>query len=298
VASSKTSSSRQGRGFVSFALEADAAQAAEAALADAFEAGASGAEQRDGADGRAPTWKLYAPAAAAPAVARALAAHAPAVRAAAPQAVPEEDWSERWKRGLRAIEVSPRLRVRPSFVAAAADRAEIAIDPGQAFGTGAHASTRLALELIDALAPRLPAGARVLDVGCGSGVLALAALRLGAARAVGLDLDPLAVAAARANATANALGARLDLVLGPIDALGAATFELVVANLLRSEMLPLLPAIAARTRRSGHAVLSGLLEGEVPGVVEACARVGLRRQSERGRGDASGGRWSALLMRR
>lgn len=292
------SSSRQSAGFVSFSVQAESRQAAEAALADAFEAGASGAEERDGADGSAPTWLLYAPAATAPAVGRALAAHAPAVRAAAPALVPEEDWSERWKRGLRAIEVSPRLRVRPSFVAAAAGRAEIAIDPGQAFGTGAHASTRLALECIDALAPDLSSGARVLDVGCGSGVLALAALRLGAARAVGLDLDPLAVAAARENAAANALGARLHLLLGPIDALGGAAFELVVANLLRSEMLPLLPAIAARTRSSGQVVLSGLLEEEAPALLEACARVGLRRRAERGRSDASGGRWRALVMRR
>jgi ribosomal protein L11 methyltransferase len=283
---------------VCFEVRAESAPAGEAALADAFDAGAAGLEERDGEAGA--IWLLYAAAAAAPAVAAALARFAPAVRAAAAAAVPEEDWSERWKEGLAAIEISPLLRVRPSFVrtALARGQAEVVIDPAQAFGTGGHESTRLALEWIAELAPGLPPGARVLDVGCGSGVLALAALRLGAAQAVALDLDPLAAAAARENAAHNALSARTHVLLGTLAALRPVGFALVVANLLRSELLPLLGDIAQRTAREGHAVLSGLLAAELPRVEEACARAGLRRLAARERADASGERWAALLTAR
>lgn len=282
------SRSSQSSGFVRLRVEADSVLEGELALADAFEAGAAGAEEVD-----ALTWQLYASDTAAPAVARALAGHARGVRVATPLAVPDVDWSERWKQGLEVVVVSARLRVRPSFVAAPLPpgQAEVVVDPGQAFGTGGHASTRLALEWIDALLPGLPAGARVLDAGCGTGVLALAALRLGAARAVAFDLDPLATEAARRNAA----GSGLDLFLGPIEALAATRFELVVANLLRTEMLPLLPQLAAHS--AGALVLSGLLAEEAPAVVEACAGLGLRHEAERERADASGERWTALLLR-
>lgn len=287
--------------FVCFELQADTPAAAEMALADAFEAGASGAEERDARATEPPTWRLYAPAGAAAAVARSLAAHAPGVRVEPPEPVPVEDWSERWKQGLEVVELSARLRIRPSFLPASAapGQAEIVIDPAQAFGTGAHASTRLALAWIDTLAERLPEPTRVLDVGCGTGVLALAALRLGARRALGLDLDPLAARAARHNAAANALSERLDVLLGPIEALSAApAFELVVANLLSGELAPVLAPMAARAAPGASLVLSGLLAAEATAVVSACSAVGLRFEAAREQRDANGDTWTALLMRR
>ena len=225
----------------------------------------------------------------------------PGVAVSAAEPVAEEDWAETWKRGLAAVEVSPRLLVRPSFVAPAAPvagRAELVIDPGQAFGTGGHESTRLALEWVDALAPALPAGARALDVGCGTGVLALAALRLGAARAVAIDLDLAAARAARENAARNGLSARCAVAAATPAALAPARFELVLANLLRTELLPLLPDLAARIAPNGHAVVSGLVAGERAEVERALAACGLRALGERTRDDLGGTRWIALLTAR
>jgi ribosomal protein L11 methyltransferase len=244
---------------------------------------------------------LYAPAAAAAAVVRAVrAALLAPERVAEPEPVEEVDWSQAWRTGLGVLSISPRLRVRPSFAEEppAPGQAELVIDPGQAFGTGGHASTRLALEWVAELAPRLAPGARVLDVGTGSGVLALAALRLSEARAVGLDLDPLATEAAAENARRNGLAARLDLVRGSVAALAAAGFDLVLANLLRSEALPLLAGLAARTRPGGHAVFSGLLAGEGEEFRRALAAAGLHTQGERRQLDPSGESWLALLTAR
>ena len=142
---------------------------AEIAAAEAWEAGASGVVEEEG--GLAIT--VYVPAAAAARVAQALAEARPAVGVGPPEPVEEEVWSEAWKAHLGPIEISPRLIVAPSFAPGepAAGQRVVTIDPGQAFGTGAHHSTRLALECIDAWAAAGPR-ARVLDVGTGSGVLA------------------------------------------------------------------------------------------------------------------------------
>jgi ribosomal protein L11 methyltransferase len=283
--------------FASLRVDARDAAAAERAAAEAFEAGASGLEERDAGEGV--TLFVYAPAGAMPALRQALAAACgSAVRLGAPEPVAEADWSEAWKAGLAPIVVSPRLVVRPSFVAAtASNAAEIVIDPGQAFGTGGHASTRLALEWIDAHAARLP-GARVLDAGCGSGVLALAALRLGARTALAFDLDPLATAAAASNAAANGLAAGLRVFTGPLEALAAAPFDLVLANMLSREFLPLVAGLAARTAPGGVAVFSGLLAEEREKVVAALTAVGLGVRGERDEVDANGDRWLALLTTR
>jgi ribosomal protein L11 methyltransferase len=284
------------RRFARIELRACDVEAAERAAAEAYDAGAVGLEERDGGA----TLVLYAPAAAAEAVRAALAASLGSEGSVGlPEPVEPADWTERWKAGIGPVEVSPRLVVRPSFSPpAASGRAELVIDPGQAFGTGSHLSTRLALEWVVELAPRLPAAARVLDVGSGSGVLALAALRLGPARAVACDLDPVAAAATRANARRNALAERLETFVGSVHALRPVGFDLVLANLLRSELLPLVAAIAAQTAPGGRVVLSGLLEGERDALEPALAAAGLRSAGIRRGRDASGDVWIALLTTR
>lgn len=264
--------------------------------AEAFEAGAAGSEERDDPVGK--RILLYVPLERLGAVRHAVTAlSVPGLELLGEEPVSDRDWSEAWKAGLRALDISARLRVRPSFVEVeplAAGQSELVIDPAQAFGTGAHESTRLALECLDDLAPLAPS-ARVLDVGAGSGVLALAALRFGAERAVALDIDPLAAEATRANAALNGLADRIASFTGPIEALRGAPFDLIVANLLKREVLPLLPRIAERIAPGGAAVFSGLLTSERAEMQRALRDCGLEITSERTRMDGSGEGWLGLV---
>ncbi len=275
-------------------------ETAEILCAEAFEAGAAGIEERDTSDGI--RLLLYAPADAQAAVEAAIARAAPDARVRAPERIAPADWTEQWKVGLKAAEISPRLLVRPSFVEATLKpgQSELIIDPGQAFGTGGHPSTHLTLEWIDALAPTLEARNpdwRMLDVGTGTGVLSLAALRFGASAAFAFDLDPLAAEATVANARVNGFAHGLAVFTGPLDAVAAeGAFDLVVANLLRTELMPLIVAIAARVRPEGHAVFAGLLREECETVIAAAAAVGLSLAGSREMADANGDVWSALLM--
>ena len=273
--------------------------AAELALAEAIAAGASGAEQRE--EERGVTLIVYAPARASDAVRDALADVLGEDAVAAPAPVAPIDWSEAWRAGLAPVEVSERLRIRASFETSAprAGQRDLVIDPGQAFGTGGHESTRLALAWIDALRGELGAGAGILDVGTGSGVLALAALALGAPRAVGFDLDPLAGAAAHANARANGLADRLDVFVGSLDALSRdARFAGIAANLLSRELDPLFERLAEHVQRGGWLAISGLLEVEGARFARRGERVGLAPAGVRREVDASGAAWIAALMRR
>ena len=282
--------------FVRIELRSADRELSERLVADAYAAGAVGLEEREESDGL--TWDLYAPLPRAAAVRNALLSTAQGRASVGPvREVADQDWPELWKQNLSAIGVSPQLIVRPSCVDVPklSGRAELVIDPGQAFGTGAHASTRLALEWIDRLAPGLEPGARVLDVGTGSGVLALAALRCGRGVSVGFDLDFVAAREAHANARANDLAERAFFFAGPLDAVAARGFELVVANLLRTEMEPLLAGIAARTRAGGNAVLSGLLARELSQLQPELQRAGLRTVDRREARDDSGEVWVALL---
>lgn len=283
--------------FVTIALRTPDPARAERAAAEAYEAGAVGLEERSGTDGL--TWVLYAPESAAEAILAVLAHQDVAV--ASPEPVPALDWSEHWKRHHRPVVVSERLCVHPSFapVPARAEQRVLVIDPGAAFGTGSHESTRLVLEWIDVLAPSLPANGRLLDIGTGTGVLALAALSLAPVRALGLDLDPLATHAARANARRNHLDDRLAIFTGGLSALHPQLrFEAIVANLLRSELEPLLPEIARRARPDAPIVLAGLLERERERVESLAADCGLETTGLRSREDAGGEIWIGLLMRR
>jgi ribosomal protein L11 methyltransferase len=271
----------------------------EWAAAEAFAAGALGAEESTGAG--AELW-LYADAGAVAAV---LAALRPfqELQIAAPEPVPLEAWPETWKRGLEAIVVSPELLVRPSFAPAPEGFSgrQLLIEPGQAFGTGGHASTLLALEALAGLPAGWLPGRSVLDVGCGSGVLALAALALGAERAVACDIDPLATAAARAASRENGLATRLTLFTGSLDALGPTTrdaFDVAVANLLRRELEPLLEALVACLRPGGRLLLAGLLVGERRGIEARLGQLGCAVDGAREIADPDGEGWLGLSVQR
>ena len=175
-----------------------------------------------------------------------------------------------WRPYARAVTVGDRLVVRPPWVAplVAPGAVEVIVDPGRAFGSGAHPSTRLALA---ALVQLVQGGERVLDVGCGSGVLALAALALGAAEAVGVDIDPAAREATTANAARNGMGDRLavtDTIARPAGPTGGR-YPVVVANLLLPDLVSLAPEIATAVHEHGALVVSGVLEGQRTEVEQA-----------------------------
>jgi ribosomal protein L11 methyltransferase len=193
---------------------------------------------------------------------QALADAAGTVQVSPLELVPPTDWEREWRAGLRPRRVGP-LWIRPSWCESAGTP-EIVIDPEQAFGSGEHASTRLALKLVlDALGE----GDRVLDLGCGSGILGLGALRLGAAQAWSLDIDRQACRNAAKNGVNNDL--TLRLICGTLDAIESREpFDLVVANMLPAHLSRWLPRLAAHTSRA--LVLSGYL---TDGCAELCGRV-------------------------
>ncbi len=197
-----------------------------------------------------------------------------------------DDWAERWKDFHRPIELGERLYVRPPWSpapGAGSGILDVVIDPAQAFGTGAHATTRLCLELMLELEPR---GA-FLDVGCGSGVLAIAAAKLGWEPVVAVDFDLLSVEATRANAAANAVA--LQARAGDLRREAMPGAPTVAANLLR----PLLLSFAERlgSPPPERLILSGLLREEADEVVAAFAPHGLRERARR-----EAGEWAALLL--
>jgi ribosomal protein L11 methyltransferase len=214
----------------------------------------------------------------------------PALRAVAGPALCEvateripDDWTDGWKRFHRPLVVGERLRVRPPWEPAGdCRRVDVAIDPGQAFGTGSHASTRMCLELLLELEPR----GSFADLGCGSGVLAIAAARLGWAPVVALDQEPAAIEAAEANAAAN--GVQLDVRRWDLRTDPLPETAVIAANLLRPLLLELAERLAAAP---GALIASGLLREEVEEVTAAFAALGLRVQERRESGD-----WAALLL--
>jgi len=270
---------------------------ADRVVAEVWEAGALGVEERSGDEGIELSIYLSRP--TEPDIRSVLEGLLTSERIdEASEPLGEMDWSEAWKDGLEAIVISPRLVVRPSFVAYPLEdgQQEVIVDPGQAFGTGGHESTRLALEWVDALSTRGERVVRVLDVGTGSGVLGLAALKLGAGWALGFDLDQEAVTEAQRVAKGNGLGGGLALFAGPIEALGEGVFDLVLVNLLRSEMLPIAEEIATKLSPEGNLVLSGLLVSDRSKVLSTFGAFGLEERGERTVPDASGAVWSAPLL--
>lgn len=191
------------------------------------------------------------------------------VRTPAFEAAPlqDEDWVRRVQSQFGPIRAGERLWVVPSWCEAPDPSAvNVRLDPGLAFGTGSHPSTRLVLRWLERT---VRGGERLLDYGCGSGVLAIAALLLGAREARAVDIDPRALAVAQANARANgvALVAAAPQTLAPAD----AGFDLLVANILAGTLATLAPEFAARTRSGGRIALSGVLRAQATEVIAAYA---------------------------
>ena len=179
-----------------------------------------------------------------------------------------EDWASTWRQGLAPRKLTDRLIVSPSWCKSDADEIAggdsvvIVIDPGMAFGTAEHGTTRGALRLLDrALAP----GQALLDAGCGSAILAIAAAKLGAAKVLAVDLDPYATEAARDNVTANGVSDRVSIetgVIGPVWIAASGPFDGILANIQTGVLVPLLASFAAALGAGGWLILSGILDEE------------------------------------
>jgi len=191
---------------------------------------------------------------------------APAARGATlgVRAIPEVDWDALWRRYHRPVRVGRRLLVAPPWdVPPANGREVLVVEPGMAFGTGQHATTRACLEAIENALEAGPVGS-ALDVGTGSGLLALALARLGVGCVVALDVDPVVVPLARANLARNGAG-HVVLLAGPLAAV-RGRFDFVVANLLADAVVAEAGALARVVAGGGRLVLSGLLADQLPAV--------------------------------
>jgi ribosomal protein L11 methyltransferase len=268
-----------------------AAADADTVLADLLELAPAGLEERELGDGRI-EYVIYGAPGEVPELGT-LQAAAGGARIEVHSEQVADDWAERWKAFHPPVDVAwrlRRLRVRPPWEPPAAepDVVDIVIEPGQAFGTGSHHTTRLCLQLLLEQEPDATNEPAVADWGCGTGVLAIAAARLGHEPVVAVDNDPFSVAAAQHNAEANGVSlqtARVDLRREP-----GPWAPLVLANLVR----PLLLEVAALMERPpDRLIASGLLREEADDVAAAFAERGLR---ERDRRFAS--EWAALLLAR
>lgn len=202
-------------------------------------------------------------------------------------AVLNDDWATAWQKNWKSMSVGQSMCVRPSFCPPMPERAiDIVLEPGMAFGTGTHPTTFLCLEAIEIYCLQHPP-ASMLDMGAGSGLLAIAAAKLGAKDIHAVDFDPISVKASAENAEMN--GVKLSASLG--DTPPRRTFELVVANILAGPLLdmakPLADAVAS------HLILSGLLTTQVDAIIQAYQAAGLRHASTQSKEE-----WSAVEFRR
>jgi ribosomal protein L11 methyltransferase len=209
--------------------------------------------------------------------------------------VHEADWAEAWKAHFPVLRIGRRIVIRPTWRRhrASGDEVVIALDPGMAFGTGLHPTTRLCLAALESVADRGGLeGARVLDVGCGSGILAIAAVRFGAASALGLDIDPIAIEATDANARRNRVRRRIRTRVGSLPS-GERPVALVLANLIAGVLIPLAPLLRAELRPGGTLLASGIFVDREAEVAEAFVEAGLLVAARLAEGD-----WVALEARR
>ena len=200
------------------------------------------------------------------------------------RSVPDQDWNAAWAASLQPIRLGRRLRVRQTWHAPdpALDGIELVIDPKRAFGTGYHATTQLVIEWLE---ENIHGGEHALDVGTGSGILAMAAIRLGAASALGIDNDPVAIECATEYVLVNGFGSALELRVSSFEDPNLAGFDVVLANLDIRTMPLLCPHLPRLLKVGGRACLSGLQPQDLDEVTQALTDSGLRIVSRADRSD-------------
>jgi ribosomal protein L11 methyltransferase len=210
-------------------------------------------------------------------------------------AVNTEDWSNSWKVHFKPLRVGKRLLIVPTWeeTVPLPDDLVIRIDPGMAFGTGGHETTRLCLELLESVMENSPllTTPSLLDLGTGSGILAMAASLLGAGRIVALDIDPDAVDVARENLALNGLADQVECGTQPLETL-TENFDIILANILAEELVRLAPYLTDRLNPGGSLILSGILAEK-----ESLVRAGFASQPLTYHQTLRSGEWVAMLYR-
>lgn len=187
--------------------------------------------------------------------------------------VQQEDWQNAWKKYYHAMDIGSRLAIVPGWESYDTNRIRITMDPGLAFGTGTHETTALCLELLDSL---VQGGERVLDVGTGSGILAIAALKLGAREADGVDIDPMCVRTAGENAERNGVDGRFRVLVGDLSDKAEGVYDIITANIVAAAILSLAPAVPALMAPGAKFICSGIIDERKDEVLAGLQASGLR----------------------
>jgi len=207
--------------------------------------------------------------------------------------IKQEKWAEAWKSNFKPIHVTPHLVIKPPWEEHPTKKGEVVveIDPAMAFGTGTHPTTQMCLRALERLILSSPHSPSILDVGTGSGILAIASRKMGAKKGLAIDIDPSAIACARKNAAANNIDGGINFRIGSLGRL-RGIFDIIVANLLSQELLGLAPSLVKRMSPEGALIISGLLRGQRKEVISVFAEQGLEvRRSLELKG------WACLVLR-
>ena len=189
------------------------------------------------------------------------------------EGVEQEDWQNAWKQYYHAMDIGRRLAIVPGWEEYDTDRTVITMDPGMAFGTGTHETTSLCLETLDEL---VQGGERMLDIGTGSGILAIAALKLGAKEAEGVDIDPMCVRTAGENARRNGVAERLTVLVGDLSDKASGVYDIITANIVAAAILSLAPAVPALMAPGAKFIASGIIDERRDEVLNGLKAAGLR----------------------
>ena len=188
------------------------------------------------------------------------------------EGVEQEDWQNGWRKYYHPLEIGKRLAVVPSWQQYDTDRVKLILDPGLAFGTGGHETTSLCMEALD---ERVTGGERVLDIGTGSGILAIAALKLGAAVAEGVDIDPVAVRTAGENAALNGVQDKLTVLVGDLSDKASGKYDIITANIVANAILSLAPAVPGLMAEGATFIASGIIDSRKDEVIAGLEKAGL-----------------------
>ena len=188
------------------------------------------------------------------------------------EGVEQEDWQNGWRTYYHPMDVGQRLAVVPSWQDYETSRVKLILDPGLAFGTGGHETTNLCLEVLD---ERVRGGERVLDIGTGSGILAIAALTRGAAVAEGVDIDPVAVRTAGENAALNGVADKLTVLVGDLSDKASGKYDIITANIVANAIMALAPAVPGLMADDAVFIASGIIDSRKDEVIAALEAAGL-----------------------